>query len=141
MLKAARSPDQRAGKRASNFDYASRRRKHRGFTVQSPACNSPLKDEKRRVRMPVGAFSRCVPWGRYPLLLFASDHNPLDLIERDLIAAPVIEAGSPGRLMGAIWRADLQRAAVLEVSRDPGGAERVAADLGLDAGLAGPPAN
>src|ERR1035437_3642026 len=57
----------------------------------------PKKTGKSRVRMPVGAFSRRVPWGRYPLLLFASDHNPLDLIERDLVAAPVIEAGRPGR--------------------------------------------
>jgi hypothetical protein len=46
-------------------------------------------------------------------LLFASDHNPLDLIERDLIAAPVIEAGSPGRIMGGHLLGDLQPAAVL----------------------------
>jgi hypothetical protein len=84
--------------------------------------------------MPVGAFSRCVPWGRYLLLLFASNHNPLDLIERDLIAAPVTEAGSPGRLMDGHLLGDLQPAAVLEVGRYPGGAEGVAADLGLDAG-------
>jgi hypothetical protein len=74
-------------------------------------------------------------------LLFVSDHNPLDLIERDLVAAPVVEAGSPGRLMGGHLLGGLQPAAVLEVGRYPGGAEGVAADLGLDAGLAGPPAN
>jgi hypothetical protein len=87
--------------------------------------------------MPVGAFSRCVLWGRYPLLLFASNHNPLDLIERDLIAASVIEAGSPGRLMGDHLLGDLQPAAVLEVGRDSGGAEGVAAYFGLDAGCLG----
>jgi hypothetical protein len=67
-------------------------------------------------------------------LLFASNHNPLDLIERDLIAASVIEAGSPGRLMGDHLLGDLQPAAVLEVGRDSGGAEGVAAYFGLDAG-------
>src|ERR1035437_7814197 len=102
---------------------------------------SPKNTRKSCVRMPVGAFSRCVPWGRYPLSLFALNHNPLDLIERDLIAAPVIEAGSPGRLMGGHLLGDLQPAAVLEVSRYPGGAEGVGGDLGLDAGLAGPPAH
>jgi hypothetical protein len=45
--------------------------------------------------MPVGAFSRCVPWDRYPLLLFASDQNPLDLVEAHLVAPPVIESDKP----------------------------------------------
>ena len=74
-------------------------------------------------------------------MLYASDHKPLDLIERDLIAAPVVEAVGAGALVVGHLLGDLQPTSILEVGRDPGGAKGVAADLGLDAGLAGPPAN
>jgi hypothetical protein len=42
--------------------------------------------------------------------------------------------------MGGHLLGDLQLAAVLEISRDAGGAKGVAADLGLDPGRERPPA-
>ena len=57
--------------------------------------------------------------------------NPLNFIERHLIATPVIEPSSPGGFMAGHVLSDLQLAAVLEVSGDPGGPEAVSADLGL----------
>jgi hypothetical protein len=60
----------------------------------------------------------------------ASESNPLDLIEFDLIVAPVIESGGSGRLVAGHLLRDLQLAAVLQVGGDPGGAEAVGADLG-----------
>jgi len=86
-------------------------------------------------------FSRGGLWGRYLLLVFASDQNSLYLIERHLVAPPVVElrgarAGVVGHGSGL-----LQRAAVLEVRRNAGGPETVVADLGLDAGRRSPPAN
>src|ERR1017187_7372142 len=102
---------------------------------------SPKNTRKTCARMPVGAFSRCVPWGRYPLYLFASDQYPFDLIEAHLVAPPVIELRRPGAGMVGHGRGLLQRPAVLEIGRDAGRPETVVADLGLDPGRLGAPAN
>ena len=69
------------------------------------------------------------------------DPDPLDLIERDLVVAPVVEAGRPGRLMSGHLLGNLQLAAIPQISRDAGGTKGVAADFGLDAGRERPPAN
>ena len=91
--------------------------------------------------MPVGAF----PWGamrdRYDLLLPASDQNPLDLVETHLVAAPVVELRRTSAGMIGHGGGLLQRAAVLEICRDARGPEAVIADLGLDPGRLGAPAN
>ena len=49
--------------------------------------------------------------------------DALNLIERDLIAAPVIEAGSPGRLMGSHLLGDFEPSAAFEIGGDAGSAE------------------
>ena len=69
-----------------------------------------------------------------------SVHCALDLIERDLIPAPVVEPGCPHRLP----LRDFKLATVLQIGGDAGGAERVASDPGSDSGtgtlpVAGPP--
>ncbi len=50
-----------------------------------------------------------------------SNHNPLDFIERDLIAGAVIELGCSGALVVGNLMGVLDGAAVLEVSGDAGG--------------------
>jgi hypothetical protein len=67
--------------------------------------------------------------------------DPLNLVERYLIAAPVIESSRPGRLVRGHLLGDLEPAAVLEVGSDAGGPEGVAADLGFDSCRERPPAN
>jgi hypothetical protein len=59
-----------------------------------------------------------------------SERNPLDLIEGNLIGAPVVKSGGPRRFMTGHLLGDLELAAVLQVGGDPGGAEAVGADLG-----------
>ena len=58
-----------------------------------------------------------------------SNQYPLDLIERDLIVAPVVEAGGSRALVIGHLLRDLELAAVAQVLGDAGGAEGVAADL------------
>ena len=70
-----------------------------------------------------------------------SNHDPLDLVEVHLVPPPVIELGRPGAGMVGHGRGLLQRAAVLEIGRDAGGAKAVIADLGLDPGRRRAPAN
>jgi hypothetical protein len=67
-----------------------------------------------------------------------SNRNLLDLIKGDFILAAVIEFGRPGRgMVGDLLRL-FQRAFVLHIGGDPGGAEDMVADLGLNAGVLGP---
>ena len=70
-----------------------------------------------------------------------SKRNPLNLIERDLITAPVIEPSRSCRLMTGHVLGDLQLATVLEVSGDAGGAEAVGADFGSKPSRLRPPLN
>lgn len=60
--------------------------------------------------------------------------DPFDLIERDLIRAPVVELRC--RCAGVVRHSSrlLERAAVLEMGGDPRGPERMIANLGVDAG-------
>ena len=62
----------------------------------------------------------------------SSDHDPLDLIERHLILAPVVEPGRPSALVVGHLLRDLELAAVPRVLGNPGPPERMAADLRLD---------
>ena len=72
--------------------------------------------------------------------LSLSNPNPLDLIERDLIIAAVIEAGCSGGFMIRHLLRHFKHAAVAQVFRDTRRAEAMAADLGkyLHAGRAAP---
>src|SRR3954470_21543656 len=57
-----------------------------------------------------------------------SNQDALYLVQADLIAAPVVELGGAGRGVVGDHRRLLQRAAVLEVRGDAGGAKSVIAD-------------
>ena len=87
-------------------------------------------------------FSRCPANGGYraqkrrPL-----DHNPLDLIEADLVAAAVIELRRSRRGMVRHRGGLFERAAILEIGGDPGRPEAMVAELGSDAGCRGAPAD
>jgi len=70
-----------------------------------------------------------------------SDGNALDLVERDLVRGAIVELGRARRLVSGDLLRVFQRTAVFEVGGDAGGAERVAADLRLDAGVLGAPAD
>ena len=59
-----------------------------------------------------------------------SDVDPLDFVERDLLAEAVVELGGAGGLMPGDPGRDLKVAAVSKVLGDPGPAEAVGADLG-----------
>ena len=71
----------------------------------------------------------------------SSNRDPLDLVEGDFIAGAVKElrrawAGMVGHRLGVFGRA-----AIGEEIREPGRAERMAAHVGVDAGLCGAPAD
>lgn len=68
-----------------------------------------------------------------PRRLHISVRYSFDLIECDLIAAPVIEAGGPSGFMACHLLGDLQLATVLQVGGDSGRAEAVGADSGPQA--------
>ena len=57
-----------------------------------------------------------------------SDDDPFDFVQVDLVGAPVVEAGGPGRLVVGHLLSDLQLAAVAKVLGDAGSAEAAAAD-------------
>ena len=66
----------------------------------------------------------------YNMGFSSSNSDPLDLIERDLIIAAVIEAGCPGGFMVRHLLRDFKHASVTQVFRDTRRAEAMAADLG-----------
>jgi hypothetical protein len=68
------------------------------------------------------------------------DHNPLDLIEADLIAPSIVELRRAHRGMVRHRGGFFQCAAILEIGGDPGRPEAVVAELGGDAGRRGAPA-
>ena len=52
-----------------------------------------------------------------------ANRDPLDLIERDLVAVPVVELGGPRPFVGGDGLGVLHSAAVLEVGGHAGGPE------------------
>ncbi len=74
-------------------------------------------------------------------LVLSSNHNPLDLIERDLIGAPIIEARRAGTFMVGHLLGDFQLAPVAEIFRNPRRAEGMIADLGPNTDRRGATAN
>src|SRR4051812_19188346 len=66
-----------------------------------------------------------------------SDPDALDLSEGEAVVAAVVELGGAGAGVVGHGGGVLQRAAVLEVGGDAGGAEAVVADRGGDAGGGG----
>jgi hypothetical protein len=56
-----------------------------------------------------------------------SNHDPLDLMQGNLIPAPIIQTGRAGRFMGCNLLCHFQSAAVLEISRNARCPEGVAA--------------
>jgi hypothetical protein len=67
--------------------------------------------------------------------------NPLDLVERDLVAGAVVGLGGAWAFMRRHGLGVFQRAAHLEVGGDAGRAEHVATELDLEAGFGGAPAD
>jgi hypothetical protein len=67
--------------------------------------------------------------------------NSFNFIQRDLILPSIIQFGRARRLVIGDLLRDFERAAVLEVRGDAGGAERVVADLRFDAGSGCSPLN
>ena len=65
-----------------------------------------------------------------------SNRHPLDLVERHLVAAAIVELRRARRGVVRHRGGLFERAAVLKIGRDPGRAKRVVADLRLDAGRA-----
>src|ERR1039458_6663422 len=66
---------------------------------------------------------------RYVLLdgkQVSSDSNPLNFIQRDLVARAVVELGGSWRLVGGDRLGVLDRTSVLQVRGDAGGPEGVA---------------
>src|SRR5271166_4273207 len=70
-----------------------------------------------------------------------SNHDPLDLIEADFIAPAVVELRRARRRMVCHRGGLFQRAAILEIGGNAGGAKAVIAELGFDAGRRGAPAD
>jgi len=64
-------------------------------------------------------------------------NNALDLIERDLVVAAVVEHGRAGAFMRRHLLGVLEQAAVEQIDGDAGGAEAVAPKPCDDAGLQG----
>ena len=62
------------------------------------------------------------------------EHDLLNLIERDLVVAPIIELGRARALMRGHLLRMFEQPAIREIDRDAGGPEGVAAELGFDAG-------
>jgi hypothetical protein len=74
-------------------------------------------------------------WAMYRRYAGLLNRNPLDLVERNLVARAIIElrrarAGMIGHRLGVF-----ERAAIGEIIREAGRAERVAAHFSVDAGL------
>src|SRR3954468_13054090 len=67
----------------------------------------------------------------------SSQHDPLDLVEGDGLAAAVVELGGPGGSVRSHLLGVLEQAAVLEVGGDAARPPGVAADPGGDAGGSG----
>jgi hypothetical protein len=60
------------------------------------------------------------------------NYDPLDLIERDLIAGAIVELGRARTLVRRHKLSILQSAAVVEIGCDPRCAERVAANIPIE---------
>src|ERR1700730_19048430 len=78
---------------------------------------------------------------RYGRVLGNSNHDPLDLIEADLIPPAIVELCRARRGVVRHRRGLFQRAAVLEVGGDPCCPTTVGAEFGGDAGRRGAPAD
>ena len=65
--------------------------------------------------------------------------DPFHFVQRNLLLPPVVELGGPWGLVVGDVLGRLERAAVLQVGGDAGGAEGMVADPGLDAGGLRPP--
>src|SRR5271169_2715288 len=84
---------------------------------------------------------RCRTAFSYWVGVIALDHNPLDLIEAELVAPAIVELRRARRGVVRHRRGLFQRAAVLEIGRDAGRPEAVVAEFGCDAGTGRPPAD
>jgi hypothetical protein len=65
-----------------------------------------------------------------------SNHDPLDLIEAELVAPAIVELRRARRGVVRHRRRLFERAGVLEISSDPGCPEAVVAELGGNASAA-----
>jgi len=69
------------------------------------------------------------------------NHDPLDLIEAELVAPAIIKLGGARRGVVRHRRGLLERAAVLEIGGDAGCPEAVVAELSFDASSSRTPAD
>ena len=81
------------------------------------------------------------PQVNHLISIVSSNHDPLDLIETDLIAPAIVELRCARRGVICHRGSLFQRAAVPEIGRDPGCSEAVIAELRSDAGGSGAPAD
>jgi len=75
------------------------------------------------------------------VLVRNSNHDPLDLIERDLVAGAIVELRRARAFVRRHQLSILQGPAVVEIGGNPGGAERVAANIPTHSRLARAPLN
>jgi hypothetical protein len=66
------------------------------------------------------------------ILVFAIDHNPRDLIERDLVVAPIIEFRRPCAFVRRHLLSVFEKASILQVDGDASCPEGVATELCFD---------
>ena len=59
----------------------------------------------------------------FAMLLLNLQHNPLDLLERDLVIAPIVELGRARAFMRGHLLRVFEETAVHQLDGDPGGAE------------------
>src|SRR5271169_6112787 len=74
---------------------------------------------------------------RFPRVLNRSQHNPFDLIKRDLVVATIVELGRAGALMRRHLLGIFEQPPIEQINRDPGCPEGMAAEPGDDPGLQG----
>ena len=67
----------------------------------------------------------------------ASNQDPLPLIKRGLVVAPVVDAGGAGGFVVGHLLGDRVFATVVQIFGDPGGSKAMGADSGVDAEVGG----
>src|SRR5690349_9318009 len=98
------------------------------------------RSSRRRMPPQSDAREAAVVAGRkHPGVPAASDGNPLDFVERNLVAGAVVELGRLGALVGRNLLGLLDGPARFEVGGDAGGPERMATNPGGEPRGEGPP--
>jgi hypothetical protein len=106
----------------------------RAFVLEHSCIRRQSRNEKSRIGSASRNFSatrsRTIPSLQGNYAGADSDRNPLNLIQRDLVARAVVELRCPRGFVRGDPRRIFKRAAVFEICRDASRAERVAAGGG-----------